>query len=612
MLQQMRANALLIWIIVAITFVGGFVFADMSGLIGQGPVTTSTVVASVNGEDILYTNWVNISAQMAQQQEQSQGRGLTMDERSQIDDQAFNEMVSDILLKDEYARRGIRVTDQEIVDMARFNPPPQFQNLPDLQTDGRFDQAKYQRFLASPSARQQGILASLENYYRTEIPRQKLYAQVAGDVYVSDARLWSIWKDSHDSATVSFVAIRPAPTKEDRDKVTDAEIRSYYDAHKKEFDRPGSAVLSVVSISRRATAADTAETLQKVRALREEIVKGAKFEDVASRESDDTVSATKGGDLGKAVRGTFVKEFNDALFSLPVGTISQPIKTEFGFHIARVDRRVADTVYAHHVLKLVRQGDTNAVRTDRRADSLAKAAAGSLVPKAFDDAAKAMNLLVSQVQATEGQPASYLGRTIPSASAWAFGGTQVGETSDLFDDETGYFLVRLDSITKGGVPELAAVKEEIRGILARQKAIDAAVPVAAEIAKAAAASSLENAVKPSGRPVSKEGPFARSTPVAAFGFASQATGAAFSLPIGAISQPLKTDDAVFIMRVDKRVMADSAKWAAQKSVQRMQVQNSLRDQKVRLYLESLRKAAKIEDRRAEINALIRRQSTTTT
>ena len=210
MLQQMRANALLIWIIVAITFVGGFVFADMSGLIGQGPVTTSTVVASVNGKDILYTNWVNVSAQMAQQQEQSQGRGLTMDERSQIDDQAFNEMVSDILMKDEYDRRGIRVSDQEIVDMARFSPPPQFQNLPDLQTDGRFDPAKYQRFLASPSARQQGILTNLENYYRTEIPRQKLYAQVGGDVYVSDARLWSIWKDSHDSATVSFVAIRPS------------------------------------------------------------------------------------------------------------------------------------------------------------------------------------------------------------------------------------------------------------------------------------------------------------------------------------------------------------------------------------------------------------------
>ena len=58
MLQQMRSKAGIIWIIVAVAFVGGFVFADMSGLIGRAAVTTSTVVAEVNGEDILYTTRV--------------------------------------------------------------------------------------------------------------------------------------------------------------------------------------------------------------------------------------------------------------------------------------------------------------------------------------------------------------------------------------------------------------------------------------------------------------------------------------------------------------------------------------------------------------------------
>ena len=142
MLQQMRAKAAYIWIIIAVVFVGGFLFAETSGLLGRGPVTTTTSVASVDGQNILYTQWVDAAQQMAQQQEQAQGRGLTLDERREVDDRAFNELVNNILLENEYKRRGIRVTDAEIQEMARYSPPPQFQNLPELQTDGRFDQAK--------------------------------------------------------------------------------------------------------------------------------------------------------------------------------------------------------------------------------------------------------------------------------------------------------------------------------------------------------------------------------------------------------------------------------------------------------------------------------------
>ena len=608
MLQQMRAKAAYIWIIIAVVFVGGFLFAETSGLIGMGPITTTTVVASVNGRDILYTTWIEVSQQMAQQQEQQQGRTLTLDERKQVEEQAFNEMVSNILLSDEYKRRGIRVTDAEIVEMARYNPPQQFQQLPDLQTDGRFDPAKYQRFLASPAARQQGILANLENYYRTEIPKQKLFAQVAGDVYVSDARLWTIYRDVHDSATISYVQFKPEPTKAERDAVTDAEARAYFSTHKKDYERTGRAVMSILTLSRRPTAADTAETLAKIRAIREEIVKGAKFDEVAKRESDDTASAVKGGDLGRTVKGAFVKPFDDTIFSLPIGTLSQPIKTEYGFHIIRVDKRTADTAFVHHVLKLVRQGDTAATRTDREADQIAKTAAGAATPASFDEAAKQLGLLVSRITAEEGQPASYLGRQVPSASAWAFSGARPGEISDLFDDDAAYYLVRLDSIRDGGEPPFDEVKDQVRDAVAKVKALDAALPRAQELAKAAAGSTLEAAAKALGRPVVKEGPMARNTPVAAFGFVSEATGAAFALPVGAVSEPVRTEEALFVMRVDKRVLTDTAKWAAQKGVQRQQVTNSLRDQRLRLYLANLRKDAKVEDRRKELNALQRRQA----
>jgi peptidyl-prolyl cis-trans isomerase D len=609
-LQQMRSKGfgLIVWSIIGIVFVGAFVFYDASGLMNQGAVTTSTVVAEVNGDDILYTTWANTAASMAQQQEQQQGRGLTLDERRQIDDQAFNELVNDLLLQAEYRRRGIRVSDEEIVQMAQNVPPQQFQQLPELQTDGRFDIVKYRRFISSSGARQQGILVTLENYYRTEIPRTKLFQQIAGDEYVSDTRLWSIWKDTHDSATVSYVAFRPTPGKVHSDAVTEADIKAHYDSRKSEFDRPGLAVMSIVSISRRPTAADSAEMLTKVRALREEIAKGAKFEDVARRESDDSVSAANGGQLPKSVRGTYVKAFNDAVFSAPVGVLSQPLRTEFGYHIFRVDKRQGDSVWVHHILKLYRQGDSSAVRTDRLADTLSKGTAGATDPKVFDDVTKRMGLLVSRISATEGQPAQYLGSQVPSASAWAFGGARPGETSELFDDDNGYYLARLDSLRPGGVQPLDVVRDEIRTLLASKKAIEAALPAAQALSKAAAGSTLEAAAKAANLTVEKHGPFTRSTPVPAFGFVSEVTGAAFTLPVGSVSEPVKTDEALFVVRVDKRVPTDSIKWVVQKPMQRQQVQESMRNQKVRLFLNNLRKAAKVEDRRAEINAALRRVS----
>ncbi|HVT40402.1 MAG TPA: peptidyl-prolyl cis-trans isomerase [Gemmatimonadaceae bacterium] len=609
MLQQMRSSAKYIWIIMLVTFVGGFLLVETSGLLGRSPVSTSSVVAKVNGADIPYLVWANTAATLAQQEEQQRGHALTLDERRQIDEQAFNQLVTERLLQQEYEKRGIHVTDSEIIEAAKYQPPPQFRQAAELQTEGQFDPVKYQRFLASPGAKQQGLLAQLEGYYRTEIPKEKLFSQVAGDVFVSDTRLWQIWRDTHDSATVSFVAFRPEATKENKAAVTDAEIQKYYEAHKKEFDRPGRATLSIVEISRRATTRDSLATRKKVEALRDEIMRGAKFEDVAKRESDDSSSGKEGGLMAKGVRGRFVKEFEDVAYKLPVGELSQPVATAYGFHLIKVDARKGDTITVRHILKLVHQGDSAQTATDSRADTLAKLAGSADVPAKFDSAAKALKLLVSRITVREGQLATYLGREVPSVSAWAFGGAKVGESSELFDDERGYYLVRLDSLVSAGIQPLAAIKDEVRGVLAREKALDTLVPKAKALAEAAAHSTFEAAAKAQDLQVRKVGPFTRISNVVDLGGVSEAVGAAFALPVGPVSAPIRTEAALFVLRTDARVEADRKAWEAQKAAQRAQVTRGMRDQRVRLYIDGLRKTAKIDDRRKQIQSAQRKQVT---
>lgn len=606
----MRNNAKWIWLVIVVAFVGGFLLYQTSGLAGRAVITTSTAVAKVNGTEIGYLTWQNAATQLEQQQEQQIGRGLTLDERAQLETQAFNDLVSDVLLQQEYARRGIGVTDAEIIEAAKTSPPPQFMQTPELQTDGRFDPSKYQRFLSSPTARQQGLLANLESYYRTEIPKQKLYNEIAGDVFPSDTRLWTAYHDLHDSATISEVNFKPDVSKELKDAVTDAEMHKYYDGHTKDFDHPGRASLSIVEIGRRPTAADTAATLKAVQALRAEIEKGAKFDDVAKRESDDTVSGRDGGKLPMAGKGAYVPEFETAARKLSVGEISQPVLTQFGYHLIRLDEKKGDSLALHHILKSIKQGDSAAMVSDKRADTLAKIAGSATEPAKFDSAAAKLGLLVSRVSVDEGSPAVYLGQVVPSASAWAFGGAKVGESSDLFDDDRGYYLVRLDSITQGGVQPFDAVKDEIRSRVARDKAVDALMPRAKAFASAAAATSLEAAAKAQRLTVEKVGPFTRNMQVPQLGTLSEAMGATFSkaLPVGVVSAPIKTADAVYVLRVDTRTAADSTRWLAQKLTQREQLLQVLRNQKIGLYLSALKQAAKIEDMRKALEAAQRRTS----
>jgi peptidyl-prolyl cis-trans isomerase D len=609
-LQQMRSAAKYIWIIMFVAFVGGFLLAETSGLLGRSAVTTSSIVAKVNGDEIPYLTWANSAAALAQQEEQQRGHALTLDERRQIDEQAFNQLVTERLLQQEYEKRGIRVTDAEIIEAAKYQPPPQFRQAPELQTDGQFDPAKYQRFLASPAAKQQGLLAQLEGFYRTEIPKDKLFTQVSADVYVSDTRLWQIWRDTHDSASVTFVTFRPQVTKEGRDAVTDVELQKYYDAHRKEFERQGRATLSIVAISRRPTPADSLATRAKIQAIHDEIVKGAKFEDIAKRESDDTVSGKDGGLLPRGGKGRFVKPFEDAAYKLAVGELSQPVATQFGFHLIKVDAKKGDTLTMRHILKLIKQGDSAATTTDKKADSLAKIAGGADVPAKFDSAAKALRLLVSRITVREGEPANYLGREVPSVSAWAFGGVKVGESSDLFDDEQGYYLVRVDSLMSGGVQPLAAVKDDVREAVARTKALDALVPKAKVFAEAATAATFDAAAKAQSLVVEKVIPFTRASNVGGLGGVSEAVGAAFGVPVGSITEPVRTDGAVYVLRIDRRVDSDPKAWEAQKAAQRQTVMRGMRDQRVRLFIDGLRKSAKIDDRRKQMQAAQRRQTAT--
>jgi peptidyl-prolyl cis-trans isomerase D len=604
----MRSLAKYIWVVVALVFVGGFLLYQTSGLMGRTPVTATTAVAVVNGHEIPYREFqLRVQQQIQAEQQRSGGRSLNQDDDRRIENQVYDQMITEELLDEQYRKRGIIVSDDEIRQFARYAPPSWIVNAPELQTGGKFDADKYQRYLASSEARTSGLLVQLENYYRSEIPKDKLLDQVSSGIYVSDAELWRAWRDQHDSAQVSYVTFAPVVDDAAKKAISDGDVRAYYDKHKSDYESGGRASLSVVIIPKVVSAVDTAAAKAKAQALRDEITKGAKFEDVAKRESADTISGAKGGDLGTELKATYDTQFSKGADALKPGEISQPVLSSFGYHIIRLDARKGDSLSLHHILITIQASDSASARIDRAADTLSRLAATSEDGSKLDAAAKHLGIPVVRVQAFEDQPAVYNGQQVPSISAWAFGGARVGETSELFDGEHGYYLARLDTLYSGGDATFDAVKDGIRTRLATERAIDKVMPDAQKLSAAAAAASLETAAKDAGRKVDQTTMFSRGSLVPGLGQYTEAVGAAFALPVGAVSQPVKTQEAAYVLRVDKRVVADSAAWDKQRPAQRQLRLNQLRQTKIQMFMSDLRRAAKIVDHRKEINTSVRRQ-----
>ena len=608
MLQSMRSSAKYIWIFVTVAFIGGFLLYESSGLFGSAPITSTTAVATVNGEDILVTTWQALESQLEQQQTGQSGESISLDQRQAIQDQAYDQLVNGALLQQEIRRRGITVSVDELTNAAKYSPPPQMMQDPELQTNGQFDLDKYQRFLASPTAKQSGLLVQLEGYYRDAIPKQKLYQQITSGLWISDAMLWLNYRDVHDSASITYAAFVPSDAEIAATPVSDAEIRAYYDAHKKEMARAGHARVTFTEIPRRITAADTAAVRDHALALRDSIEKGAKFEDIAKAESSDSGSAVRGGDLGKGVKGRFVPAFEAAAAALKPGEISQPVLTQFGYHLIRLDSRNGDTLALHHILLPITQSDSDADKTDRKADSLSKMAASSETPDKFDAAVKALGLQTYTTDVTDGQPLTYNGQPIASVSAWAFGGTKVGEVSDLYDNDAGYYLAKLDAITSGGTPSLDVAKNDIKLLLARQKAVQKMIDPAHKFAIAASGSSMAQAGQILNTKVDKTDAFTRISGLPTLPSSGKVVGAAFTLPIGTVSEPIVTEQAAYVIQVDRRVDADKKAFDATKDQLRSQYLNSMQQERIREFEANLRSEAKITDRRKEIEAAMRHAS----
>lgn len=130
---------------------------------------------------------------------------------------------------------------------------------------------------------------------------------------------------------------------------TEAALRAYYDTHKQDWDEVKAKHIlirykgSSVPIRPGQKDLSEAEALAKANEIRAKIIAGAKFDDLAKTESDDTGNAPQGGDLGSFPKGRMVPQFDQAAFAAEIGKITEPVKTQFGYHLILVESHESRT-----------------------------------------------------------------------------------------------------------------------------------------------------------------------------------------------------------------------------------------------------------------------------
>ncbi len=602
MMRAMREITKPVFWIVAVTFIGWMAYGQVQDLLAGG----KDVVLKVNGEVVRSQPFQQQYQAALEQYRRQQGGGrLTREDEQQIQNQVADQFIHNILLDRVYRRLGIGVSDQEIIEAARSGPPPQLisQVLQEatFQTNGQFDITKWQRYLTTAGPEFQN---QIEQLYREYLPQRKLQEYLTADVYVSDAKLWRIWRDQRESVTVALLAVRPEDVPDSLAPVSDAELQRYYDAHKDDFKRPAAAWLSYVAQPRVADAADTAVALAHVRALRAEIASAkTSFADVAKKESTDSSTGARGGDLGWITRtqSGFDPKFLAGLRGLAVGAVSQPVLSSFGYHLIRIDAAKGDSVHVRHILVAIVPQGKHLDALDARTDSLDRQAADQTDGSRLDSAARALHFPLARApKLVQGDRMILPDGAVPDASVWAFE-ARPGETSPVIDGPRASYVFRLDSLEAAGVPPLAQVRgrvlDDVRHEKKKTVARQRAEQVAGELKDA---TDLTAAGRARGLRVEKEGPFTRVTAGPELTRNPLVLGAAFGLRPGERSPLISGETGFFLLQGIARTKPDSAAWLKQRDRQREALMRPIEQARIQQYLAALRAKASIVDRRNEI------------
>jgi peptidyl-prolyl cis-trans isomerase D len=496
----------------------------------------------------------------------------------------------------EASRLGITVTNEEIADRVKQILPTAFNGDNPVSMDQYAQQV--QRFNMTVSV--------FEDQIRKGLLEEKFQRLVTDGVSVGPSELLEQYRYQNEKVKLDYAVAKPEDLEA---KITpdEAEIKAAYEKRKAAYQIPEKRVVEyalVDQIKLRQTIqisdddlkvkyqndidqykvpnrvhaqhilfmtmgkpdAEVEEIRKKAEDVLAQAKKGAKFDELAKKYSEDASSKVKGGDLGWLLQGQTVPEFEKAAFSLQPGQISDLVKTQYGFHIIKVLEKenahtkpfeeVKDSIRAP--LMLARADD----QASRVADQLSAAIRKSN-KTALADLAKDFHLDVLQtrpVAATD--PMLEFGNSNEVKNA--IFQLRTGEVSQPIRTDRGYVVLSLKEILPTHQGSLEEVRDKVITSIKQEKALELAHSKADELSKRAkAGEKFDSAAKALGLDPKTSDDLSRAGSIPGVGSGKQVKEA-FNMKVGEVSAPQNLGSNWLVYRIEARSEPNPADFEKQK------------------------------------------------
>jgi peptidyl-prolyl cis-trans isomerase D len=601
-MRSIRANTKWVMLVMAVAFAAWLVLdwvrqKDQAATLGVNPV-----VATINGQEVRNSRWSESYSFAIDRARAMSGRSLNDEEVRQIESEAWEAMIQDILVEQEIERLGIEVTETEIRQAFRTNPPPDLIRHPAFQTNGTFDYSKYQDFFRDPSVDEQ-LLLQIEMYYRQTLPRARLAQQISGGTAMSDGEVWQAYRDQNESATVRYISTSPdALLLDTKIEVREADARQYYRQNPDQFVRPATAEAHLVSFSTTPTAADTVAAAALADSVRTAIEAGElTFNEAAAEFSADSLTATSGGLLGRFAEDQLLDAIAESVSDLAVGDISAPLQTPAGYRIFTVTDRAQDTLAVAHILFPIILSEAGEDEIFRIMDEFEGIALNRGIVAAGEELGVPIR---SDVTLTDGFDFVPGAGSLGVGVDWAVDPlTPLEEVSEFFENGSGFHMLEVFSRTDEGTFAFEEVRPQIEETLRLEMRTRRALDLAADrLDDVRAAPSLEAAAESLGWTYGQAGPFLRGQFVQGLGRGTEAVGAAFGASLGTIEGPYDAGDAIVFLQVDERTEADIERFQVMRGQLRAQMESQLSQLSVDRWVQALRDDAEVVDLRDRLRA----------
>jgi parvulin-like peptidyl-prolyl isomerase len=557
----------------------------------------SNNIAVINGEKINIDQFYTLLQNEYDKVKQETGQDLTDIQRDRIRDQLWQKLLTEILVNQQIQKKHITATDREIIFQLREFPPDIVRSIEAFQTDGKFDYQKYLDALNNPVGDE---WLAVENYVRSVVPTIKIQNLIQATTLISYEELRNYYIDKNINFTIEYLMVKSAAIPDNEVIVDSSEVEKYFSENKERFLVPERRVLRYVNFPLKPTREDSTLAYEEALSIKEKILAGADFGEMAKIYSDGP-TGPNGGDLGWFPRGQMVAEFEAAAFKANPGDIIGPVLTQFGYHLIKVnDKRMKNNreeVNAQHILFKVLVGPN----TRNKLESAARIFSYDAQDMGFDEA-----LEVHELSADTTDPISEDVRFIfklgnlPEVARFAFR-SEVNDISDIIRNDENISIFQLIEIQPEHYRPLKDLWTSIEKRLRSEKKIERTRAIAQEMynnmdsnanwEKMAADNQSLEYKKPS--------PFTLNRAIPGIGREATLVGALRIMEPGEISPPLKLPRGYTIVRLISRDEFNEEDFQSQQESLVHELYQRKANQMLTTWLDNLKENAKIVDNRRQ-------------